>query len=561
MTMQTRFWRLSAPAGDHAARDTEMVKVAMLIAAAVAAVYTTVGVLGDDRPLLVRAVLPAVIAIIGFHQLRRRRPRPARLLILGAVLVVIQVAAVDAPGVEEASLLGLVTIGAALSVVTRWSRSAFLISFSMLIIAAQAWWASGDETLGLAVAKGVTHAVAFLFISWLITWARQNQETEEARYELLFARAPVSIWEEDYRAIGEWLDGLRHRGVEDLRSYLADHPDETINAATKIVVKDVNEATLDLMEVAEKEQLLGSLAAATINEPSLASFEEQFVAIWEDRDHLDTPLSGKTAQGNDIDGVLRWAVAREKGRLDLGHVVIAMVDITDLRRAEHRLQELVTSKDQFIASVSHELRTPLTAVVGLTHELRHHHASFSPSEKQEFMELIADQAADVANIVEDLLVAARADIGTVTVSPVEIDVAETVRSVAEFLGKGYHPEFVLPPDRSLRVVADEVRVRQILRNLLSNAQRYGGDDVVVRAGQDVGRVWIEVADNGAGVPEEERERIFEPYATAHRVSGVTAAVGLGLTVSRQLARLMSGELSYRYESGESSFRLSLPSAG
>ena len=234
------------------------------------------------------------------------------------------------------------------------------------------------------------------------------------------------------------------------------------------------------------------------------------------------------------------------------------MDITQLRRAERRLQEHVKSKDQFIASVSHELRTPLTAVVGLTDELRNHHASFSPSEQQEFMDLIAEQAADVANIVEDLLVAARADIGTITLAPKEIDIAGTVKSVVEIFDNETGPAMELLGSGHLRATADEARVRQILRNLLSNARRYGGKKVTVRTGQEGTQVWIEVGDDGPGIEEAERERIFEPYTTAHPVSGVTAAVGLGLTVSRQLARLMSGDLTYRHENGESAFRLSLP---
>ncbi len=129
-----------------------------------------------------------------------------------------------------------------------------------------------------------------------------------------------------------------------------------MSAATSIIVKDVNLATLELLEVQDKSQLLGPLPPDCVTDHALLSFIEQFVAIWEDLDHLDTTLRGKTMRGNDIDGVLRWVVPRERGRHDLEHVVVAMVDITELRRAERRLQDLVKSKDQFIASVSHELR-------------------------------------------------------------------------------------------------------------------------------------------------------------------------------------------------------------
>ena len=539
-------------------RDSAIVRTVALIAATVGAMYAFAGIFSGDGTLLVQAIGPAVVAIFAIWELNQDRPHAVAVLLVSAVFVVLQVEIVDKPGMDLASLIGLLIIGAAASTLIRRYRFPFLAAYSALLVGSHiAWFPESGSTIDMLF-RSVVPVVSFWFITWLLLWTSRNQETEEARYELLFARAPVSIWEEDYRAVGTWLNGLRQKGIDDLRSHLAAHPEEVMSAATSIIVTDVNQATLELLEAKDKSQLLGPLPPDSVTDHAHRSFIEQFVAIWEDRDHLDTALRGTTIRENDIDGVLRWVVPRERGRLDLEHVVVAMVDITELRRAERRLQDLVKSKDQFIASVSHELRTPLTAVVGLTAELRNHHSAFSPDEHEEFLGLIAQQAADVANIVEDLLVAARADIGTVSLAPKDIDIAAAVRSLADTADDETGPILELPSNGRLHALADEVRVRQILRNLLSNAQRYGGDTIIVRGGREEARVWIEVGDNGPGIAETERERIFEPYTTAHPVSGVTAAVGLGLTVSRQLARLMSGDLTYRCEDGESTFRLSLP---
>lgn len=539
-------------------RDVEIIRTVALIAAAVSATYALAWVFTGDGTLLLQATGPAVVAVFAMWQLNQDRPQAVAVLLVSAIFVVLQVEIVDKPGMDVASLIGLLMIGAAASILIRRYRSPFLAAYSLLLVVSQIAWFGESGSVGDILFRTIVPVVSFWFITWLLLWTRRSQETEETRYELLFARAPVSIWEEDYRAVGNWLDGLRRIGIGDLRAYLADHPEAIVHAATSIVVKGVNESTLGLMEAEDKAQLLGRLPPESVTDHARLSFIEQFVAIWEDRDHLDTTLRGTTMQGNEIDGVLRWVVPRDGGRLDLENAVIAMVDITDLRRAERRLQELVKSKDQFIASVSHELRTPLTAVVGLTDELRNHHSTFSPAEQQEFMNLIAEQAGDVANIVEDLLVAARADIGTMNLAMKEIDIASAVRSLTETADDRTDPALELPSNGDLRALADEARVRQILRNLLSNARRYGGDTIIVRAGQEGPRVWIEVGDDGPGIIEADRERIFEPYTTAHPVSGVTAAVGLGLTVSRQLARLMSGDLTYRCENGESTFRLTLP---
>jgi two-component system sensor histidine kinase KdpD len=108
--------------------------------------------------------------------------------------------------------------------------------------------------------------------------------------------------------------------------------------------------------------------------------------------------------------------------------------------------------------------------------------------------------------------------------------------------------------------ADPARVRQILRNLIANALRYGGDHVEVRIGSDNSAVVLEVSDDGPGLPESEWETIFKPYYRFHSEISQPNSLGLGLTVSRGLAELMEGSVSYRHENDRSIFALRLPAA-
>ena len=222
-----------------------------------------------------------------------------------------------------------------------------------------------------------------------------------------------------------------------------------------------------------------------------------------------------------------------------------------------RLERLVASKDEFVASVSHELRTPLTVVVGLANELKAGWDSFDDDEIVEFIGLIADQGNEVANIVEDLLVVARADIGKLTVIQEKVDLHDHVVAAVAAL-QDHQPISTLgiaPP-----AWADPARVRQILRNLLSNAIRYGGNEVRIELGVIGGRALVEVCDNGPGIEERDHGLIFEAYHRAHDRRGQPAAVGLGLTVSKRLAELMDGDLTYFRRDDWSVFSLSLPLA-
>lgn len=243
----------------------------------------------------------------------------------------------------------------------------------------------------------------------------------------------------------------------------------------------------------------------------------------------------------------------------ISHLSAIVRDISDRIAVERRLQDLVKSKDEFVASVSHELRTPLTAVVGLSTELLHRWKEFGEEEIAEFTATIAGQSREVADIVEDLLVAARADIGKVSVYPDTVDVPAEIEAVLE----------VFPEDVVERVDvagtptwawADAKRLRQIVRNLITNAVRYGGDHIEVRYGQENGTVEVAVADDGDGIAPEFEEIVFEPYGRAKQDTAQPGSVGLGLSVSRHLARLMGGDLVYRHDGDKAYFELQVPAA-
>ncbi len=223
-------------------------------------------------------------------------------------------------------------------------------------------------------------------------------------------------------------------------------------------------------------------------------------------------------------------------------------------RAREGLQELAEAKDRFIAAVSHELRTPLSAVVGFSTALRDAAGTFSTEEITEIAGVISAQSREVSDLVDDLLTAERAASGNLTIRTGPTDLEVELRSVV-----GLVP---LPPpiavNRSAMVMADGLRTRQIIRNLLTNAIRYGGDRVKIEidAHDDMG--CLTVMDDGIGVLGMDEDKIFDPYYRSRTDVAQPDAVGLGLAVARQLARLMSGDLVYRRQDSWTRFELRLP---
>ena len=244
-------------------------------------------------------------------------------------------------------------------------------------------------------------------------------------------------------------------------------------------------------------------------------------------------------------------VSLENGRLE-----DSLAQLTVLKE---RLESLVRSKDEFVASVSHELRTPLTAVVGLAQELAVNRAGIGDAELDELMAIIADQSSELSHIVEDLLVAARTDVGTLALHPAPIDIRAELEGLATLVVPRLPDGSPIPIHGNAGAIeADPLRFRQIVRNLLTNAVRYGGERIWMEIRSDGSQVTVAVLDDGLGVPEASIDKIFEAYERAHNARTQPASVGLGLAVSRSLARLMGGDLAYRRRDGATEFSLTLP---
>ena len=263
-----------------------------------------------------------------------------------------------------------------------------------------------------------------------------------------------------------------------------------------------------------------------------------------------------------------WRPAAALGIVSVAAALVAaLATFWFLRATQSRIGlenagALMTAKDRFVATVSHELRTPLAAVVGFAELLKGSNLDeMEAAERNEIISTIAEQAGDLADIVEDLLVMARVDHGTLATVAVPVDVAAQCRQVIERIELSREiPIAIAPTVGSARAVGDPGRVRQIIRNLLSNAASYGGAEVSISIHVDETTISISVEDNGDGVPAGQEDEIFEPYQRAHAVSPTTGSLGLGLSVSRTLARHMGGDLLYSRVEGVTTFELQLPIA-
>jgi signal transduction histidine kinase len=393
-------------------------------------------------------------------------------------------------------------------------------------------------------------AVSFVMTHFILGSIQTASSALSQRYQMLFEQSPAAVLEEDWSEAIAYVRSEYSGKSSRIRQFLLAYPTVVRRAVSKAKIVRANDAALELLDIRSITRFLGYRDPSIVTEDNLEDFVSALVNLYEGGKTWEREVSVTRR-----DGDLRWLLYRSVDTstdTPATTIVSGLADITHMKLHHEAMAQVMKTKDEFIASVSHELRTPLTAVIGLTSELAESQG-LSEEMRAEMLALVAAQAAEMSNIVDDLLVAARAEVGTIAVETQSVDLMRELESTLDGLGMTVD----LPQEPPPPVLADPRRVRQILRNLLTNAQRYGGPDRRVTSGTLRDAAWIEVRDNGDGVPEEEANRIFEPYVT----SGGRGSVGLGLAVARQLAELMGGSLQYERSAAETVFRLQLPLAG
>ncbi len=228
------------------------------------------------------------------------------------------------------------------------------------------------------------------------------------------------------------------------------------------------------------------------------------------------------------------------------------------------------AKSDFLATMSHELRTPLNAISGYVDLLAMGIRGPVTDMQLEDLDRIRKNGRYLLALINDILNFARLEAGQVEFAPSDVEVRDLLLGLEPIVGPQLTAGGVRyaceagPP--GVRVRADYERVRQILLNLLTNAIKFtaAGGSVTVSCAASSESVSLSVADTGRGIESTKLERIFEPFVQVdrHLTSVSQQGVGLGLAISRDLARRMGGDITARSEVGKGSiFTLVLPRAG
>jgi PAS domain S-box-containing protein len=251
---------------------------------------------------------------------------------------------------------------------------------------------------------------------------------------------------------------------------------------------------------------------------------------------------------------------------DQGTLVTAVLrDISDLqiareeRQARQTLEAASRAKTEFLSRMSHELRTPLNAVLGFSQLLRLDSVRPPSLQQLERIQHIENAGSHLLALVNDVLDLSRVESGTMTVTLEPVDIRSAIEDAVSMIVplaataavaisiEGFEDDSLLPAsgdDFEISVLADRLRLRQVLVNLLSNAVKYNhsGGHVWIGWRVDENRCRVRIKDDGAGMAPDRLERLFEPFNRLGAEHSKIEGTGIGLVLSRRLAGLMGGEL-------------------
>ena len=242
-----------------------------------------------------------------------------------------------------------------------------------------------------------------------------------------------------------------------------------------------------------------------------------------------------------------------------GGVLIVLHDMTEQHRNEERRKE-------FVANVSHELRTPLTNVRSYAETLRDAAGDIPQETSNNFLDIIITETDRMTHIVQELLTLSRLDAGDAELILSRFPFGEAIESVVRanaLNAKQRGHELTYIPQESLPlIVGDRSRLEQVMINVIGNAIKYtpDGGHIRVSAGSTEDSVWMEVWDDGIGIPTKDRDRIFERFYRVDKArSRESGGTGLGLSIAQEIVQRHHGSIALApHEGPGTTVRITLP---
>ncbi len=395
-------------------------------------------------------------------------------------------------------------------------------------------------------------AVAMLSAGLAVACAMRLRRALRQRTEhvaAIFERAGISMWREDWTAVGEAVIALRKAGVTDLESHFAERPDELRALKSKVIVRDVNAFTLEETGAADKSSYLGPLDRLLPETDQ--TFVQWLVAVGRGDRFFRSEAHITTADGTEIDTLFTAMLPRDLA--GFADIVVTSVDVTRYKQAQAKLSEAETSAaktsriataNALSAAIAHEVNSPLAAILA------------NAQAAQRLLNLpqpdLAEAEAALADVVSqasrarDVVARTTSYFSKTSGQFVATNLLHAARQAcllveSELRSHGAVVHLAVDDDLPLALV-DPVLIQQVFVNLMVNAAQAmaevpGNRDITIMMRATAQAVAVEIRDTGPGVPPDRRVTIFEPFRSSR-----PGGMGMGLAICRNCIDAHGGDI-------------------
>jgi signal transduction histidine kinase len=359
------------------------------------------------------------------------------------------------------------------------------------------------------------------------------------------------------------------------------HDEETDELITHRPVFGMTDAEIDGLRVPLSEPSLAATVFRT-NTPLMsndAGNDSWVSPVFRELLDMDSVLVVPLSTGPRPIGILK-AVNAKKGYFDqqdlrftsiLGTRVASVIEGSLARQRERdlmqQLREADRTKSDFVSMLAHELRGPMTTVMGFGYTLRDQSEGLSEEKKKEIIGIVVRETERLSRMVTDLLDVARMDSGTLSYELDPMDLDELIVSLIEVHSSLRASHLVeLDIEEGLpKVLADRDRIQQVLLNLMTNATRYSPEQTSIKVSARVfenrNEVLVTVEDEGIGISEKDKDRIFEKFSMLPKPGWIKKGTGLGLFITKGIVDAHGGRIWVDSDLGTGSrFNFTLPIA-
>lgn len=395
---------------------------------------------------------------------------------------------------------------------------------------------------------------------------RSRLEESERRFAEIFERSGLSIWDEDWSAVGEAILALKRRGIHDMRAHFTAHPEEARALRGRVFIRNVNAFTLPMMGASDKSVFIGPLDMILPNTDQ--TFIQWLIAFgrgdrfYRSETHIVRP------DGTTLDVLFTASLPRDLAGFRC--ILVSCMDISDYKVAQEKLVRAeteiaraarVSTMGALTASIAHEVNSPLAAVVSNAHAALRWLDRDEPEigEARDSVRGLLSDASHARQVIDRT----RAFLSNSPSRAEAIDMIETVRGATLLIDRELRALGVsLHFDADAHVpavLADAIQIQQVVVNLMMNgAQAMAGLEgprdltVTVRRADD--GVRVRIVDCGTGIATEDIGRVFDPFYTTRE-----EGMGMGLAICKNSIDAHGGHLTVQSVPGEgAAFECVLP---